>query len=165
MIWICVVQETPCLELEFDHFSSSVKYPDMNAVEDHANWTISREMGFNYTLSGQVITGLLTVAKPRSEGRHTCVHLQQFCLFLKYIVHVLCLTIIASQEFHLKHLICWLKKVGPINASWKWTWRAFRLDRSSKWKFSLLWFKSDINNADIQLNLLLVLAQPLVWQK
>lgn len=48
-------QETPCLEMEFDHFSSSVKYPDMNAVEDHANWTISREMGLNYSLSGQVI--------------------------------------------------------------------------------------------------------------
>lgn len=58
---IFFVQETPCLELEFDHFSSSVKYPDMNAVEDHANWTISRELGFNYTLSGQVITGLLAV--------------------------------------------------------------------------------------------------------
>lgn len=42
--------------MEFDHFSSSVKYPDMNAVEDHANWTISREVGLNYTLSGQVIT-------------------------------------------------------------------------------------------------------------
>uniref|UniRef100_A0AAQ4PVG9 Phosphatidylinositol 4,5-bisphosphate 3-kinase catalytic subunit alpha isoform n=1 Tax=Gasterosteus aculeatus aculeatus TaxID=481459 RepID=A0AAQ4PVG9_GASAC len=46
-------KETPCLELEFDHFSSSVKYPDMNAVEDHANWTISRELGFSYNLSGQ----------------------------------------------------------------------------------------------------------------
>ncbi|XP_056895472.1 phosphatidylinositol 4,5-bisphosphate 3-kinase catalytic subunit alpha isoform-like isoform X2 [Takifugu flavidus] len=46
-------KETPCLELEFDHFSSSVKYPDMNAVEDHASWTISREVGLNYTLSGQ----------------------------------------------------------------------------------------------------------------
>lgn len=41
--------------MEFDHFSSSVKYPDMNAVEDHANWTISREVGLNYTLSGQVV--------------------------------------------------------------------------------------------------------------
>lgn len=60
VIWIFAMQETPCLELEFDHFSSSVKYPDMNAVEDHANWTISRELGFNYTLSGQVITGLHT---------------------------------------------------------------------------------------------------------
>ncbi|XP_029684009.1 phosphatidylinositol 4,5-bisphosphate 3-kinase catalytic subunit alpha isoform isoform X3 [Takifugu rubripes] len=46
-------KETPCLELEFDHFSSSVKYPDMNAVEDHASRTISREVGLNYTLSGQ----------------------------------------------------------------------------------------------------------------
>lgn len=73
MIRICLAQETPCLELEFDHFSSSVKYPDMNAVEDHANWTISREMGFNYTLSGQVITGLLTVAEPRPDGRHAGV--------------------------------------------------------------------------------------------
>lgn len=53
-----VIQETPCLELEFDHFSSQVKYPDMNAVEDHANWTISRELGFNYNLSGQVIVCL-----------------------------------------------------------------------------------------------------------
>lgn len=52
---VLLLQETPCLELEFDHFSSSVKYPDMNAVEDHANWAISREMGLNYTLSGQVI--------------------------------------------------------------------------------------------------------------
>lgn len=43
------------MELEFDHFSSPVKYPDMNAVEDHANWTISRELGFNFNLSGQVI--------------------------------------------------------------------------------------------------------------
>ena len=51
---MCVFQETPCLELEFDHFSSPVKYPDMNAVEDHASWTISRELGFNYNLSGQV---------------------------------------------------------------------------------------------------------------
>lgn len=42
--------------MEFDHFSSSVKYPDMNAIEDHANWTISRDVGLNYTLSGQVIT-------------------------------------------------------------------------------------------------------------
>ncbi|KAF0041805.1 hypothetical protein F2P81_005337 [Scophthalmus maximus] len=46
-------KETPCLELEFDHFSSQVKYPEMNAVEDHANWIISRELGFNYNLSGQ----------------------------------------------------------------------------------------------------------------
>ncbi|KAJ3599094.1 hypothetical protein NHX12_033057 [Muraenolepis orangiensis] len=46
-------KETPCLELEFDHFSSLVKYPDMSSVEEHANWSISREMGFSYNLSGQ----------------------------------------------------------------------------------------------------------------
>lgn len=68
------MQETPCLELEFDHFSSSVKYPDMNAVEDHASWTISREVGLNYTLSGQVIYALmyfslLQLAKPADLGR------------------------------------------------------------------------------------------------
>ncbi|KAG7254334.1 hypothetical protein CRUP_006970, partial [Coryphaenoides rupestris] len=40
-------------KLEFDHFSSMVKYPDMSSVEEHANWSISREMGFSYNLSGQ----------------------------------------------------------------------------------------------------------------
>lgn len=86
---MCVVQETPCLELEFDHFSSSVKYPDMNAVEDHANWTISREMGFNYTLSGQVTAGLPPVFEPFPVAKGTGVHLQQFCLFIEYISHLL----------------------------------------------------------------------------
>lgn len=52
---ICMsFQETPCLELEFDYFSSPVKFPDMTTVEDHANWIISREMGYNYCQSGQV---------------------------------------------------------------------------------------------------------------
>uniref|UniRef100_A0A8C2GZ77 Phosphatidylinositol 4,5-bisphosphate 3-kinase catalytic subunit alpha isoform n=1 Tax=Cyprinus carpio TaxID=7962 RepID=A0A8C2GZ77_CYPCA len=46
-------KETPCLELEFDHFSSPVKFPDMATIEDHANWIISREMGYNYCQSGQ----------------------------------------------------------------------------------------------------------------
>uniref|UniRef100_A0A674ER79 Phosphatidylinositol 4,5-bisphosphate 3-kinase catalytic subunit alpha isoform n=1 Tax=Salmo trutta TaxID=8032 RepID=A0A674ER79_SALTR len=44
-------KETPCLELEFDYFSSPVKFPDMTTVEGHANWTISRELGFNYCQS------------------------------------------------------------------------------------------------------------------
>ncbi|XP_035996739.1 phosphatidylinositol 4,5-bisphosphate 3-kinase catalytic subunit alpha isoform isoform X1 [Fundulus heteroclitus] len=35
-------KETPCLELEFEHFSGPIKYPDMKAVEDHANWITSR---------------------------------------------------------------------------------------------------------------------------
>uniref|UniRef100_A0A665TGR3 Phosphatidylinositol 3-kinase catalytic subunit type 3 n=1 Tax=Echeneis naucrates TaxID=173247 RepID=A0A665TGR3_ECHNA len=37
-------KETPCLELEFDHFSCPVKFPDMTTIEDHANWNISREL-------------------------------------------------------------------------------------------------------------------------
>uniref|UniRef100_A0A8P4KP97 Phosphatidylinositol 4,5-bisphosphate 3-kinase catalytic subunit alpha isoform n=1 Tax=Dicentrarchus labrax TaxID=13489 RepID=A0A8P4KP97_DICLA len=45
-------KETPCLELEFDHFSCPVKYPDMTIIEDHANWNISRELGFNYCHTG-----------------------------------------------------------------------------------------------------------------
>ncbi|KAH0624170.1 hypothetical protein JD844_007649 [Phrynosoma platyrhinos] len=45
-------KETPCLELEFDWFSSPVKFPDMSVIEDHANWTISRELGFNYSHAG-----------------------------------------------------------------------------------------------------------------
>lgn len=54
-LFICMsFQETPCLELEFDYFSSPVKFPDMTTVEDHANWIISREMGYNYCQPGQV---------------------------------------------------------------------------------------------------------------
>uniref|UniRef100_A0A8C3RUF8 Phosphatidylinositol 4,5-bisphosphate 3-kinase catalytic subunit alpha isoform n=1 Tax=Chelydra serpentina TaxID=8475 RepID=A0A8C3RUF8_CHESE len=45
-------KETPCLELEFDWFSSPVKFPDMTVIEEHANWTISRELGFNYSHAG-----------------------------------------------------------------------------------------------------------------
>lgn len=48
------LQETPCLEMEFDYFSSPVKFPDMAVIEDHANWTISRELGFNYCHAGLV---------------------------------------------------------------------------------------------------------------
>ncbi len=48
------MQETPCLELEFDHFSCPVKFPDMTVIEDHANWNISRELGFNYCHTGLV---------------------------------------------------------------------------------------------------------------
>jgi hypothetical protein len=27
----------------------------MSSVEEHANWSVSREMGFSYNLSGQVL--------------------------------------------------------------------------------------------------------------
>uniref|UniRef100_A0A8C6NS94 phosphatidylinositol-4,5-bisphosphate 3-kinase n=1 Tax=Nothobranchius furzeri TaxID=105023 RepID=A0A8C6NS94_NOTFU len=45
-------KETPCLELEFDHFGSPVKFPVMSQVEEHANWNFSREHGFNYSHTG-----------------------------------------------------------------------------------------------------------------
>ncbi|KAK6308967.1 hypothetical protein J4Q44_G00204300 [Coregonus suidteri] len=40
-------------ELEFDYFNCPVKFPDMTTLGEHANWTISRELGFNYCQSGQ----------------------------------------------------------------------------------------------------------------
>lgn len=90
-------QETPCLELEFDHFSSSVKYPDMNAVEDHANWTISRELGFNYNLSGQVITQLpdinQLIGKFQQQSKFMCYHFIKcvfwLCLYTRIALQVL----------------------------------------------------------------------------
>ncbi|MEJ1277422.1 phosphatidylinositol-45-bisphosphate 3-kinase catalytic subunit alpha [Cricetulus griseus] len=45
-------EETPCLELEFDWFSSVVKFPDMSVIEEHANWSVSREAGFSYSHTG-----------------------------------------------------------------------------------------------------------------
>uniref|UniRef100_A0A2K5MPG2 Phosphatidylinositol 4,5-bisphosphate 3-kinase catalytic subunit alpha isoform n=1 Tax=Cercocebus atys TaxID=9531 RepID=A0A2K5MPG2_CERAT len=46
------IGETPCLELEFDWFSSVVKFPDMSVIEEHANWSVSREAGFSYSHAG-----------------------------------------------------------------------------------------------------------------
>ncbi|XP_064408941.1 phosphatidylinositol 4,5-bisphosphate 3-kinase catalytic subunit alpha isoform isoform X2 [Latimeria chalumnae] len=43
-------KETPCLELEFSWFSHTVKFPDPTQIEEHANWSMSRELGFNYCL-------------------------------------------------------------------------------------------------------------------
>ncbi|XP_067828170.1 phosphatidylinositol 4,5-bisphosphate 3-kinase catalytic subunit alpha isoform isoform X3 [Heptranchias perlo] len=45
-------KETPCLELEFNWFSNSVKFPVAAEIEEHANWSMSRELGFNYCLVG-----------------------------------------------------------------------------------------------------------------
>lgn len=42
------------LELEFDWFSSVVKFPDMSVIEEHANWSVSREAGFSYAHAGLV---------------------------------------------------------------------------------------------------------------
>lgn len=41
--------------MEFDWFSSSVvKFPDMSVIEEHANWSVSREAGFSYSHGGLV---------------------------------------------------------------------------------------------------------------
>ncbi|XP_043932279.1 phosphatidylinositol 4,5-bisphosphate 3-kinase catalytic subunit alpha isoform-like [Protopterus annectens] len=44
--------ETPCLELEFAWLSHAVKFPDATQVEEHANWSMSRELGFTYCFVG-----------------------------------------------------------------------------------------------------------------
>lgn len=36
------------MELEFSWFSQTVVFPDEQQIEEHANWTISRELGYNY---------------------------------------------------------------------------------------------------------------------
>ncbi|XP_043954073.1 phosphatidylinositol 4,5-bisphosphate 3-kinase catalytic subunit alpha isoform-like isoform X2 [Gambusia affinis] len=41
-------KETPCVELEFSRFNQTVVFPDEQQIEEHANWTISRELGYNY---------------------------------------------------------------------------------------------------------------------
>ncbi|KAM6909112.1 phosphatidylinositol 4,5-bisphosphate 3-kinase catalytic subunit alpha isoform [Xenentodon cancila] len=41
-------KETPCVELEFSWFNQTVVFPDEQQIEEHANWNISRELGYNY---------------------------------------------------------------------------------------------------------------------
>lgn len=36
------------MELEFSWFNQIVVFPDEQQIEEHANWTISRELGYNY---------------------------------------------------------------------------------------------------------------------
>lgn len=36
------------MELEFSWFNQTVVFPDEQQIEEHANWTISRELGYNY---------------------------------------------------------------------------------------------------------------------
>ncbi|XP_030043643.1 phosphatidylinositol 4,5-bisphosphate 3-kinase catalytic subunit alpha isoform isoform X1 [Microcaecilia unicolor] len=45
-------KETPCLELEFSWYTHAVKFPDTPQIEEHANWSMSRELGLNYCLVG-----------------------------------------------------------------------------------------------------------------
>ncbi|XP_051956820.1 phosphatidylinositol 4,5-bisphosphate 3-kinase catalytic subunit alpha isoform isoform X2 [Xyrauchen texanus] len=43
-------KETPCVELEFPWFNQTVVFPDEQQIEEHANWSISRELGYSYCL-------------------------------------------------------------------------------------------------------------------
>lgn len=45
-------KESPCLELEFSWFNQTVVFPDETQIEDHAHWTISRELGYSPGLRG-----------------------------------------------------------------------------------------------------------------
>lgn len=36
------------MELEFSWFNQIVVFPDEQQIEEQANWTISRELGYNY---------------------------------------------------------------------------------------------------------------------
>ncbi|KAK5931618.1 hypothetical protein CesoFtcFv8_000124 [Champsocephalus esox] len=41
-------KETPCVELEFSWFNQTVVFPDDQQIEEHADWTVSRELGYSY---------------------------------------------------------------------------------------------------------------------
>ncbi|KAI7793942.1 hypothetical protein IRJ41_011090 [Triplophysa rosa] len=43
-------KETPCVELEFPWFNQTVVFPEEQQIEEHANWIISRELGYSYCL-------------------------------------------------------------------------------------------------------------------
>ena len=73
-------QETPCLELEFDHFSCPVKFPDMASIEEHANWNISRELGYNYCHTSLVRESQDWVVK--LHIRFVCVFGLCVCVFV-----------------------------------------------------------------------------------
>uniref|UniRef100_H3CP25 C2 PI3K-type domain-containing protein n=1 Tax=Tetraodon nigroviridis TaxID=99883 RepID=H3CP25_TETNG len=51
-------KETPCVELEFSWFNQTVVFPDEQQIEEHANWAISRELGYNYCHGLSTLTGL-----------------------------------------------------------------------------------------------------------
>lgn len=51
------------MELEFSWFSQIVVFPDEQQIEEHANWTISRELGYNYC-HGLVTTTLKSPSLP-----------------------------------------------------------------------------------------------------
>lgn len=49
------------MELEFSWFNQTVVFPDEQQIEEHANWTISRELGYNYC------HGLVTHTRIRTD--------------------------------------------------------------------------------------------------
>lgn len=55
------------MELEFSWFNQIVVFPDEQQIEEHANWTISRELGYNYC-HGLVTTTLKTPLCPLRFG-------------------------------------------------------------------------------------------------
>uniref|UniRef100_A0A7N6C1L7 Phosphatidylinositol 4,5-bisphosphate 3-kinase catalytic subunit alpha isoform n=1 Tax=Anabas testudineus TaxID=64144 RepID=A0A7N6C1L7_ANATE len=109
-------KETPCLELEFDHFSSPVKYPDMNAVEDHSNWTISRELGFNYNLSGQVITCLSNNSDwaTRVQQLKSFSEIEHYCMNIPEILPKILLAVKWNSRDEVAQMYCLLKEWPSI---------------------------------------------------
>uniref|UniRef100_A0A8C2C168 Phosphatidylinositol 4,5-bisphosphate 3-kinase catalytic subunit alpha isoform n=1 Tax=Cyprinus carpio TaxID=7962 RepID=A0A8C2C168_CYPCA len=97
-------KETPCLELEFDHFSSPVKFPDMATIEDHANWIISREMGYNYCQSGQKHL----CHSPRHLMNFLWRH-RQYCVNIPEILPKILLAVKWNSRDEVAQMYCLLK--------------------------------------------------------
>lgn len=61
------------MELEFSWFNQIVVFPDEQQIEEHANWTISRELGYNYChglVGTWTFTGDLGIIRPLAPS-HT----------------------------------------------------------------------------------------------
>ncbi|XP_061618955.1 phosphatidylinositol 4,5-bisphosphate 3-kinase catalytic subunit alpha isoform isoform X5 [Phyllopteryx taeniolatus] len=67
-------KESPCVELEFSWFNQPVVFPDEQQIEEHANWIISRELGFNYThgLSSRLACDSSVSATDAEQLRSLC---------------------------------------------------------------------------------------------
>lgn len=55
------------MELEFPWFNQTVVFPEEQQIEEHANWIISRELGYSYCL-GLVHTLAHTRTHKHSEN-------------------------------------------------------------------------------------------------
>lgn len=68
---MCVcVQETPCVELEFPWFNQTVVFPEEQQIEEHANWIISRELGYSYCLGLVHTLAHTNMVRMKSERNH-----------------------------------------------------------------------------------------------